>query len=65
MNESEAIGERGEIILIEDGAGAYCHHHVQEYYKKMGIKKIDWPACKPALLISNPRITALTLNSLT
>ncbi|RPB12328.1 hypothetical protein P167DRAFT_574367 [Morchella conica CCBAS932] len=47
MKESEAIGERGEIILIEDGAGAHSHHHVQDYHKKMCIKEIDWPASSP------------------
>ncbi|PUU78391.1 hypothetical protein B9Z19DRAFT_1065072 [Tuber borchii] len=43
-NQSAQHGERGQVQLMEDGAGPHRAKHLNAYYHEKGINKVDWPA---------------------
>ncbi|PWW74564.1 hypothetical protein C7212DRAFT_209861 [Tuber magnatum] len=42
-------GERGQVFLIEDGAGPHRSKFLNEHHSNSGINKIAWPASSPDL----------------
>jgi transposase len=62
MKASHARGERGPVVLMEDGAGPHRCESLNSFRHQRGINKIDWPACKflSLLLPKSPKRPSLT-----